>query len=498
MDHIDIKFDNTFYENMKDFFQSDTPDSVTAPALVYFNNDLANYLKLPIDSLGDQQKADVFSGNAIIKGSQPLAQAYAGHQFGQFNPQLGDGRALILGEVLANDGDRFDLCLKGSGRTAYSRGGDGKAALGPMLREVLVGQAMHALGIPTTQSLAVVTTGELVYREEALPGAVLTRVAASHLRIGTFELCAAQRDKDRLQQLADYAIARHFPQLALDDAPYLEFLKAVIERQAQLIAQWMSVGFIHGVMNTDNMLISGETIDYGPCAFMDAYNPRSVFSSIDRQGRYAYLNQPGIAQWNLTRFAEALLPLIDDDIDTAVALATTQLKDFSVLYDTHWSRLMFQKLGLNSIHESSQEPDTALIDDWLQLLETQQVDYTLAFRYLADAVTGNTEQLDSLFSGSDSLQQWLTRWRQVGATQSLYEDNNQRVQAMKAVNPLVIPRNHLVEKALNLASDENDYSFFEYLLNVMKNPFADTVTDQELLSPAAPEFTQAYKTFCGT
>ena len=372
---------------------------------------LAAELGLDVASLDGPAEAATFAGNALPDGAEPLAQAYAGHQFGGFSPQLGDGRALLLGEVIDRHGRRRDIAFKGSGRTPFARGGDGKAAVGPMLREVLLGEAMHALGIPTTRALAVAATGEPVHREHALPGAVLTRVAASHIRVGTFEFFAARGDMERVRKLAEYTIARHDPALATAPQPYLALLQAVAERQAALIAQWMNVGFIHGVMNTDNMAISGETIDYGPCAFMEAYDPATVFSSIDHHGRYAFGNQPDIACWNLARLAEALLPLLSDDPDQAVAMATEVIAAFPAQYRRHLLRGQRAKLGLRRGEPDDDSADAALAEDWLTLLQAERVDFTLGWRRLADAAAGDEAPLRALFADARAPDAWLARWR---------------------------------------------------------------------------------------
>ena len=476
-------FDNS-YARLPDLFyakQGATP--VRLPRLVMLNRDLCNRLGLDAAMLGGDRGAAIFAGNALPQGAEPLAQAYAGHQFGHFT-MLGDGRALLLGEQIAPDSARYDIQLKGSGPTPFSRRGDGRAALGPMLREYLVSEAMHALGIPTTRSLAVVTTDEPVYREEVLPGAILTRVAASHIRVGTFQYAAALEDPTALKTLADYTITRHYPQLAEADNPYLALLDAVADRQAALVAQWMHVGFIHGVMNTDNMAISGETIDYGPCAFMDAYDPETVFSSIDRQGRYAYLNQPPIAQWNLARFAETLLRLIDADSKQAVRLAEGVIYAFPQKYEQAWLAGMRRKLGL--LDEAPD--DAALVNDLLTVMHGHSLDYTTTLRALATTQTmPGTEAADA--------QQWLTRWqdrlRQQGAGPDVV------METMRTANPAVIPRNHLVEAALEAAVREQDLTPFEKLLAALSSPYEETPKNVDYRSPP-PSSNPAYQTFCGT
>jgi serine/tyrosine/threonine adenylyltransferase len=444
----------------------------------------------------------------VPEGAEPVAQAYAGHQFGGFSPQLGDGRAVLLGELVDQEGRRRDLALKGSGRTPFSRGGDGKATLGPMLREVIVGEAMHALGIPTTRALAVAGTGELVRRDRPLPGAVLARVAASHLRVGTFQYFAARGDLDALRRVVDYAVARHDPGLA--DAPgrLMAWLAAVARRQATLLAQWMNVGFIHGVMNTDNMTISGETIDYGPCAFMEAYDPATVFSSIDHGGRYAYANQPLIARWNLARLAETVLPLVadaDDEaaVQVAVAAATEVIDAFPAWYDDALRAGQRAKLGLRAVAGVSSDEDASLADAWLALLQLQRMDFTLAWRRLGDAAGGDEAPLRALCADASVLDGWLARWRARCAQEdSVLRDGQSapaahRMQRMHAINPFVIPRNHLVEAALDAAT-AGDLSPFDQLLTAVRQPFVETAAHAHYGRPAPTAVTAAYQTFCGT
>lgn len=491
-------FGNSYAEDLPDFYVESDPMVVQSPSLLQFNHALANELGLGVAEQPSKNLAQIFSGQKLLAGSRPLAQAYAGHQFGGFSPQLGDGRGLLLGEVAGRNGDRRDIALKGSGPTAFSRGGDGKAAVGAVLREYLIGEAMHCLGIPTTRALAAVATGELVYRERPLSGAILTRVAASHIRVGTFQFFASRQRFDQVRQLADYAIARHYPQIenSNDNGPdrYLLLLQAVCEEQAALIANWMLVGFIHGVMNTDNMAISGETIDYGPCAYMESYNPEAVFSSIDQQGRYAYKNQPPIAQWNLTRFAETLLPLIDeDDPERAVPEVEAILNDFM----PHYEKLMLAgaqtKLGLENPNLDI-DGDQLLVKDWLNLLEVNSVDYTLAWRRLADAADGNSAALKALFTSTEGLNHWLKRWQQRIAQQCVTDTATR----MHSVNPIYIPRNHLVEEALDAASDDANLEPFERLLAVLTNPFEERAELARYAEPAPQEFMSHYETFCGT
>ena len=500
-----IAFDNTYARELPGAYVAWKPATVPAPRWLFANHSLADELGLDPSLLEGADGAARFAGNALPEGAQPIAQAYAGHQFGGFSPRLGDGRALLLGEVIDRHGRRRDLAFKGSGRTPFSRGGDGKAAVGPMLREVIVGESMHALGIPTTRALAVVATGEPVFREQALPGAVLTRVAASHLRVGTFQFFAARDDRETLARLLDYAIARHDPALsglAPAERPFA-LLRAVAARQAALIAQWMSVGFIHGVMNTDNMTISGETIDYGPCAFMEAYDPQAVFSSIDHHGRYAYRNQPAIAQWNLARLAEALLPLAADPadaaaMDRAVADATAILDAFPSQYRLELRARWRAKLGLDAGgHDDSRSADAdaaddALADDFLALLERSQVDFTLGFRRLADAAAGDEAPLRALFADPQVPQAWLARWH------ARCPRDDSRAARLRAVNPIVIARNHRVEEALAAAQQSDDLGPFERLLAAVRRPFDDAPDQQPYTEPAPAEVTARYQTFCGT
>ncbi len=486
-----FEFDNT-YARLEAFSISCQPDAAPAPQLLRLNHSLAKELGLDVAALGSCA-AEVFSGTQVPAGAEPIAQAYAGHQFGGFSPQLGDGRALLLGEVIDVHGRRRDIALKGSGPTPFSRGGDGKAAVGPVLREYLIGEAMHALGVPTTRALAAVSTGELVRRERPLPGAVLARVAASHVRVGTFQFFAARRQYDHVRMLADYVIERHDLTWPAHSNRYLGLLEAVADRQAALLAKWMLVGFIHGVMNTDNMAVSGETIDYGPCAFMEAYQSRAVFSSIDSGGRYAYQNQPLIANWNLARFAETLLPLIDEaSPEAAVAAATDVLAAFPERYASYWIEIARSKMGL----ENAREDDVQLAQDWLELLEQQAVDFTLAWRRLADAEAGDAESLTSLFSNPESLAPWLQRWR--GRLAAEETSDAARRQSMRQVNPIYIPRNHLVEEVLAAASDHGDLEPLDRLLEAVTRPFEERADMAAFAQPAPKDFTACYKTFCGT
>jgi uncharacterized protein YdiU (UPF0061 family) len=464
----------------------------SAPRLLALNDALAAELGVDPAALREPDGVALLAGNAVPDGATPVAQAYAGHQFGGYSPRLGDGRALLLGEVIDVHGRRRDVHLKGSGRTPFARGGDGRAAVGPMLREYVIGEAMHALGIPTTRALAVVATGDEVARETMVPGAVLTRVAASHLRVGTFEYTAALGDPALLRRLADYAIARHHPAAAEADEPYLAFYEAVVEAQATLVAQWMHVGFIHGVMNTDNMTISGETIDYGPCAFMDAYDPATVFSSIDHLRRYAYGNQPPIAQWNLARLAESLLPLIHPDQASAITAATAVLQSFSDRYGRHWLAGMTAKLGLGG----GAPADEALIPDLLTLLQEQGVDHTSAFRALSASLTGDEDRARSLFgAAADTFDGWAQRWHAELSARG--HDGPATAAAMDRVNPLYIPRNHLVEEAL-AAATAGDLAPFDALVAVLRDPYEERPGLQRYAEPADDGFGAGYRTFCGT
>ena len=466
-----IAFDHSYARELPGTYLRVIPDPAPAPRLLVLNRPLAADLGL---ELTEAEATDWLSGAALPPGADPIAQAYAGHQFGGFSPQLGDGRAHLLGEVIAPDGRRFDLQLKGSGKTPFSRGGDGKAVIGPMLREYLLSEFMAAVGVATTRSLAVVATGEEVWRETKLPGAVLARVAASHLRVGTFQFFAARGEEDKLKTLTDYAIARHYPDLAHAENPALALLDAVIAAQARLIAQWMGLGFIHGVMNTDNMSICGESIDYGPCAFMEGYAPGTVFSSIDRQGRYAYANQPLILGWNLARLAEALLSLLDTDRDKAVDIANDQLTGIASRYRAEWLAVMRYKLGL----VGEDKGDAALADDLMTAMEG--ADWTLTFRRLA-----NDSLLRPLFPDFAKMEAWLPRWRA--------RAGDGVAQRLTAANPAVIPRNHKVEDALTAAT-EGDMAPFHALLTAIQSPFTET---EPFMHPAPTGFGD-YVTYCGT
>lgn len=486
-----LRLDNLFAREVQGMYVRWQPEPAPAPRWLQFNDALAQELGLEAQALRGDAGLAVFSGQRVPDGAEPVAQAYAGHQFGFYSPRLGDGRALLLGEIVDAAGQRFDLALKGSGPTPFARNGDGKAAIGPVLREFIVADAMHALGVPTTRVLAAVATGESVRRERALPGAVLARVAASHLRVGSFEYAARTKDAALLSRLAEHAIARHAPHLQGQPQRYLGLLEQVVERQASLIAQWMGLGFIHGVMNTDNMTISGQTIDYGPCAFMEHFDPEEVFSSIDHDGRYAWANQSAIAHWNLSRLAETLLPLLDDDAKRAGALAMAAIGKFDTHLSAHWSALLRNKIGLPDGADAADR----LATEFLHLLQRHEVDYTLGWRRLGDAAAGDEAPLRAVFGAhAAALDDWLARWRALfGATPGA-----ERARAMAQVNPMVIPRNHLVELALEAATDYDDLGPFERLLAEVRRPFEPRDDANPYIQPATREETANYHTFCGT
>ena len=486
---LGLTFDNSYAEELEGFYVACLGDKAPGPKLVKLNAPLAQSISLTNTDSGEL--ADVFSGSIAPVGSSPLAQVYAGHQFGGFTPQLGDGRALLLGEVLNKEGKRLDLQLKGSGPTKFSRRGDGKAVLGAVLREYIVSEAMHALNIPTTRALAVVITGEPIMRTQSLPGAVLTRIASSHLRVGTFQFFSARGEQDKVKQLADYAIARHYPELKESQQPYLDFLCAVRDRQAELVAKWLLVGFVHGVMNTDNMTISGETIDYGPCAFMDNYDSNAVFSSIDEQGRYSYNNQPVIAQWNLARLAETLLPLINDDREESITLATEAVSGFWDTFHLCWLTGMRAKLGI-----STEEPGDLLLCEQLQeSMSGQEVDFTQVFRQLASDLQSGANESQTLFKDAEQFNLWRGAWLARLTKENL--STAVRVEMMNGANPIYIPRNHLVEHAIEAAEQEGDYQPFEKLLAVLESPYTWQVDADEYTMPA-PESFGRYRTYCGT
>lgn len=488
-----IAFENTFRSLPEPLFSEVIPSAVRQPSLIRLNDELIAELGLDPHWLHSPEGLAALSGNAVPHASTPIALAYAGHQFGNFVPRLGDGRAILLGEVVDTNGNRRDIQLKGAGRTPYSRRGDGRAALGPVLREYIVSEAMAALGVPTTRAMAAVATGDRVQRETGLPGAVLTRVAASHIRVGTFQFAAAQGDVAVLRSLADYVIARHYPDAAGADNPYLALLDHVVRAQARLIAHWMSLGFIHGVMNTDNMAISGETIDYGPCAFLDAYDPAKVFSSIDEYGRYAFGNQPRIAIWNLARLAETLLPLIDETSERAIAAAEEALRGFAPVFeDAHLGR-MRAKLGL----ATAMPEDVGLIEDLLRTMSAGQADFTLTFRTLSQRPDddGVPAELAGLFSEPQRLTTWFDRYRD-----RLRQDPvspEERARTMVRVNPRFIPRNHRIEAVIRAAVTEDDYAPFHELIGVLAAPYTDQPDHARYAAPPVPG-EEVLQTFCGT
>lgn len=480
-----FKLDNSYARLPDIFYTKQNPIPVPKPKLAVLNYSLIEELGLDTRELESSEGVDILSGNKIPDGSSPIAQAYAGHQFGYFN-MLGDGRAVLIGEHITPEGERVDITLKGSGRTPYSRGGDGRASLGPMLREYIISEAMNALGIKTTRSLAVVTTGEPIIREKILPGAILTRVASSHIRVGTFQYISKWGSVEELKLLADYTLKRHFADKINEENRYLLLLKEVINSQAELIAKWQLVGFIHGVMNTDNMTISGETIDYGPCAFMDTYNPDTVFSSIDTYGRYAYGNQPDIAAWNLARFAESLLPILDDDKNEAIELAKSAISDFSKIYMENWLSGMRAKLGLFN----EEDEDEPIIEGLLSIMNKYGADYTNTFR----ALTFNKLEETGMF-GKAEFDKWYEIWNQRLTKQEQSKEDSREL--MKKNNPAVIPRNHRVEEALEHAVNNGDYSVMDKLLDILKKPYEHS-KDQEEYTKLPEQSTTPYRTFCGT
>jgi serine/tyrosine/threonine adenylyltransferase len=490
---VQFPFQNTYAALPGGFFARVAPTPVAAPRLIKLNRPLATHLGLDPDLLSSPEGTEVLAGKRVPEGADPIAMAYAGHQFGHFVPQLGDGRAILLGEVIDADGVRRDIQLKGSGPTPFSRRGDGRAALGPVLREYIVSEAMAAMGIPTTRSLAAVMTGESVMRETVLPGAVLTRVASSHIRVGTFQYFAARGDTEGVRQLADHVISRHYPEAANTERPYHALLQGVIMRQAELIARWLLVGFIHGVMNTDNSSISGETIDYGPCAFLDQYDPATVFSSIDEQGRYAYANQPRIALWNLTRLAECLLPLFSSDQDKAISEAQAMLADFAEKFDAAYQAGLRAKLGLFTARDG----DPALAQDLLSVMAQNQADFTLTFRRLGDAAldAADDREVRSLFTDPAAYNEWAVRWRQRLSDEP--QDAAARRNAMRSVNPAFIPRNHRVEAVIQAAMNHDDFAPFEELLTVLSKPYEDQPAFAAYAEPPLPD-QRVLQTFCGT
>lgn len=480
-----LSLEHTYTGLPPEFYTETHPERVPNPEIIILNEKLAEEIGINASFLKDGMGAEFLSGNRVMAGSVPIAQAYAGHQFGYFT-MLGDGRAILLGEHVTPEGERLDIQLKGSGRTVYSRGGDGKAALGPMLREYIISEGMRGLGIPTTRSLAVLTTGEGILREGIVPGAILVRTAKSHIRVGTFEYASHLGDRQKLKALADYTLWRHYPRGIKQENPYLYLLHRVVESQAVLIAKWQSVGFIHGVMNTDNMAVSGESIDYGPCAFMDVYNPDTVFSSIDEDGRYSYRNQPVMAAWNLARFSEALLPLLDDNVEAAVRMAEKEVGQFTVLYHRYWLKEMRKKLGL--FHE--RDEDGELIDELLQIMYQCRTDYTNTFRRLT-----LEEELEGEIAGSDKFCEWFARWQKRRALQG--ETWEESGDLMKKSNPTVIPRNERVEEAIEQAVLQGDYSMIKSFVHVLQNPF-DYRKRNRYYETVSGKCGSGYKTFCGT
>ena len=476
-------FDNTYSKLSNKFKEEIKPTPVHDPELIIMNNELAKNLNLDFSKIDKKKIAEIFSGNSLPEGTNTIAQAYAGHQFGHFT-MLGDGRAVLLGEHLTTKNNRFDIQFKGSGRTSFSRDGDGRAALGPMLREYIISEAIHSLNIPTTRSLAVVKTGEKVVRENLLQGAILTRVASSHLRVGTFQYIAATQNIKNLNTLIDYTIDRHYPEIKSSKTKALDLLNLVMEKQCQLVVDWMRVGFIHGVMNTDNMAISGETIDYGPCAFMDQYNPKTVFSSIDKFGRYAYTNQPPITKWNLARFAECLIPLIDKNEETSVKIATDLIDNFQNIYEEKWLNMMRDKLGLFGEDIS----DKKLINDLFNWMEKNKVDYTNTFCHLMGVKINDNEYKN------DNFLEWSNKWKKRSGLNN--SSKEKQIELMKKTNPIVIPRNHKVEEALTEA-DKGNLEKINKLIAILKNPYGDQKGIEEYQAPA-PISNKKYQTFCGT
>jgi protein adenylyltransferase len=490
---VHFPFQNTYAALPANFFARVAPTPVAAPRLIKLNRALAVHLGLDPDVLEAPEGTEILAGKRLPDGADPIAMAYAGHQFGHFVPQLGDGRAILLGEVIDRDGVRRDIQLKGSGPTPFSRRGDGRAALGPVLREYIVSEAMHAMGIPTTRSLAAVITGENVIRETMLPGAVLTRVAASHVRVGTFQFFAARGDTDGVRALADHVIARHYPDAAKAERPYHALLEGVVARQAELVARWLLVGFIHGVMNTDNTSISGETIDYGPCAFLDEYNPAQVFSSIDEMGRYAYANQPRIALWNLTRLAECLLPLFSGEQENAIEQAQFILGDFPEKFTAAYQAGLRRKIGLFT----QADGDEVLVQDLLDAMAKNQADFTNTFRCLSDAGRDPAadEGVRSQFADPAAYDEWAARWRQRIADEP--QSAAERQAAMRAVNPAFIPRNHRIEAVIAAAVNNDDYAPFEELLTVLSKPYENQPQFAAYADPPLPD-QRVLQTFCGT
>ena len=495
---LNLAFKNAYLQLGDKFYQRCKPTPVAKPSLIKFNHEFAEHLVTDVNELDNDVLAAIFSGNLIHDTCDPLAMVYAGHQFGHFNPQLGDGRAIYLGELELQQGQHFGIQLKGSGITRYSRNGDGRAALGPVLREYLLSEVMHQLNIPTTRALAAVTTGEEVAREQLLPGGIITRAAKSFIRVGSFQFFAMQQDTQAVKTLADYVIANNYPQVAEADNPYMALYEAIVLRQANLIARWMQVGFIHGVMNTDNMSIAGETIDYGPCAFMDFFNHNQVYSSIDHQGRYAYGNQPNIGIWNLSRLAECLLPLFNEDMDKAVIQAQTILENYIEQYAHDWLNGFRAKCGLNPVDAVSAEQDKDLIESLLNTMEDNRADFTLTFYYLSQLnqkADDKDTPLRDLFLNRSAIDTWLQQWRERLSQQNTSDP--QRQANMQSVNPIYIPRNHQIEATIRAAEDHNDFEPFHALYDVLQNPFQyQTGKDNYMQPPTEEEVVE--QTFCGT
>ncbi len=486
-----VKFDNSYSCLPEEFFQRINPVPVRAPKLIIFNNNLGKHLGFDINQTNDNY-AQIFSGNIIPNGASPIALAYAGHQYGNFVNQLGDGRAVLLGEVTDLNEQRYDIQLKGSGQTQFSRRGDGRSPLGPVVREYILSEAMHSLNIPTTRSLAAVSSGEQVYRDTSLPGAILTRVAKSHIRIGTFEYFASLKQLKNLKTLSDYTIDRHYPEVKSSKNRYLSLLNAVSNKQAELIAHWMSIGFIHGVMNTDNTSIAGETIDYGPCAFMDTYDPSTVFSSIDHHGRYSFGNQPHIIEWNLACFATCLIPLIDEDPSKANKQAGEIIKDVSVKINKAIMDKMRQKIGLSSEQKTTHQ----LLEKLLKIMLDNQSDYTLTFRYLCDVLGEKGDsKFKEQFTTQDEISKWLVEWQLCINNQG--QSKEKIYQSMRLVNPAFIPRNHLIERIIKAAVDHDDYSEMKALSSILSNPYKEQNVDFDYINPPEPS-EKVYQTFCGT
>jgi protein adenylyltransferase len=486
-----IPFDNSYTRLPDAFYSRLGPTPVSSPGPIRVNYELAGELGIDPEWLASDEGVATIAGNHVPPGADPLAAVYAGHQFGNYNPQLGDGRALLLGEVLTSAGHRYDIQLKGSGPTPYSRGGDGRSPLGPVLREYIVSEAMHALGVPTTRALAAVTTGEQVVRDGILPGAVLARVASSHIRIGTFQYFSAKRDEESLRALVEYTLQRHYPQSTVTENPALALLEHVIAAQAELVSKWLLLGFIHGVMNTDNMLVCGETVDYGPCAFMDDFHPDKVFSSIDHGGRYAYRNQSGIAHWNLAAFAQALLPILHEEQEQAVEFAQGAVDKFPALYEQAHMRGLAAKLGVAELQQS----DSPMIEGLFELMAGEKADFTLTFRRLYQLATDQEESTADIYELPDSMVPWLAGWRKRLASDPLTPQT--RAQRMRVANPAFIPRNHLVEAAIRAGEDNNDFQAFHALTERMTRPFDYDPADAVYATPPEPE-EEVRQTFCGT